>query len=537
MKPLHVLIICLISAYADFVRGQSNENYRGGVRIAWDYSSQQQLSEKGGYPRLIRLQDSSLIVIYETYTGDIYLKKSEDEGRSWVNSTKVFAQFNYADLQGKSTLVKMSNPEIIQLKNEDIILACNYRPVEENIAPYTIVIRRSTDRGETWLPPQTLYVAAPRFKDGCWEPSFLELPNGELQIYFANENPYRNSDEQEISMLSSKDRGKSWSTKAKMISFRKNKRDGMPVPIVKNNEIIIAIEDNKRGEFKPFTVRTKLEDNWKEPVFGQSKNREYALNEHIDDSIYMGAPYLLNLPNGQTLLSYQTNGGRARDWELSTLETAIGDENGRNFQHRTRPFRVSKEKQAKWSSIALWDEHTVVALTSTDFKTEHQAPWMIKGHIIPNTIYNNQEEERFPVFIGGLSKSNVKAKINKKGENIRVTCQVEEDKKFLSSTSGIFLYFLMNGKKYRIWAPRKGDSQLFRDEGDKWHPLSNFVKVESKVHSKGYNLIFNLPCEKEKNSFKLGLALSSCTERKEQYTEFLIHMEEKDVDTWLKFVW
>src|SRR5690606_38099087 len=100
--------------------------------------------------------------------------------------------------------------------------------------------------------------------------------------------------------------------------------DGMPVAILLSDEIVVAIEDNKADKFKPYTVRTKISDNWAQPVLDVSDNRHYALQEKIADSVYMGAPYLIKLPNGQTLLSYQTNENRSSNWELSTMEVAIG---------------------------------------------------------------------------------------------------------------------------------------------------------------------------------------------------------------------
>ena len=45
----------------------------------------------------------------------------------------------------------------------------------------------------------------PRFKDGCWEPAMLQLPVGEIQLFFSDEGIYTKTDEQNISMLRSFD--------------------------------------------------------------------------------------------------------------------------------------------------------------------------------------------------------------------------------------------------------------------------------------------------------------------------------------------
>lgn len=349
--------------------------------IVWDQSTLTKIADTGGYPRMRKLQDSSLLIIYQDYQGDIDYKRSYDGGATWSEPTRIFTQFVYSDLKGQSTVVKIANPEIYQLQNGDIITACNYRPEKEEIAPYAIVVRRSIDNGKTWLAPQLLYSAAPRFKDGCWEPSFLQLPDSELQVYFANENPYQQSDEQEISVLSSFDNGKTWSEKPRTVSFRKDRRDGMPVATIVGDEIVVVIEDNNIDRFKPYTVRNKLSENWKTAVSADSKQREYCLIDQMNDSIYMGAPYLLKLPQGETLISYQTNEKRKSDWEYSTMEIAIGDKNGRNFGCRTQPFSVSPDREAKWGSLALINDSTVIALTSSNLDSGKIAPWIILGHI------------------------------------------------------------------------------------------------------------------------------------------------------------
>lgn len=147
-----------------------------GVRIAWDYSSLKKLAPKGGYVRLTRLRDQSVAVVYENYAGDCMLIKSDDNGVTWSSPDVVFKQFTCTNDKGKS-IVKMSNPEIIQLKNDDIVVACNYRPQNYEVTPFSIAIKRSVDNGATFGDTQVIYNGGLRFTDGCWEPSFLQLPD------------------------------------------------------------------------------------------------------------------------------------------------------------------------------------------------------------------------------------------------------------------------------------------------------------------------------------------------------------------------
>lgn len=535
MKRIALFVfICFVyfDAFTQNIQDSSND-----IRIAWDYSSMQKIADKGGYPRLLRLKDSSIIVIYETLTGNIEYKRSYDNGITWGNPIQVFSQFSYSNLDGQTTLVNMANPEIKQLQNGDLIIGCNYRPAKAEIAPYSIVIRRSKDNGDTWLPPQVLYNAAPRFGDGCWEPFFLQLPNGELQTYFANENPYQQSDEQEISMLSSYDNGVTWTDKPKTVSFRIDRRDGMPVATIVKDEIVMVIEDNYIKAFKPYTVRTKLSDNWSEPVLGNSVNRDYALSMPIADSVYMGAPYILKLPTSEVLISYQSTENRSPDWGYSTMEVAIGDKSARNFKYRTRPFEVPLTKEAKWNSLALWDENTVVAVTSSDFKTKEVAPWIIKGHIIPSLKIKENQITEYPIFIGAKGETNLRIGIGVDNENIYINAKIKDSD--LTASDGVCLYLSAKNNQYKISSNYKGKIDIQRKKGNTWKqmPAKNLL-VESNIIIDGYDLNFVIPQKLlsgfDKKTLGLTAALSAYNEDESGYTEFIANTDEQSVQNWLK---
>jgi hypothetical protein len=513
------------------------EDTAGGVRIAWDYSSMQQIAERGGYPRLKRMQDNSLIAIYETYTGNVDFRRSYDNGATWTEPVSVFSRFTYTGKNGKSTAVNISNAEITQLKNGDIIAGCNYRPQKAEIAPYSIAIRRSTDNGATWLPPQVLYDAAPRFRDGCWEPSFLQLPDGEVQVYFANENPYQQSDEQEISVISSKDNGITWGDNIRTVCFRKDRRDGMPVAAIVGDEIVVTIEDNNTGRFKPYTVRTKLSDNWSKPVLANSPDREYALAEKINDTVYMGAPYILKLPTGETLISYQTNENRASDWEYSTMEVAVGDKEARNFAKRTRPFDVPLDKEAKWNSLSLWDENTVVAFASSNFRSENVAPWLIKGYIIPELQAPAKEITTYPIFIGAKGGTNLRAGLAADEENLYIKCKVNDNNLYGSKKSGtvsdgVYAYFNNGKETLKIWCNYQGNVDVQGKTGSR-------VQATSLLKEKGYELTITIPKKEiqtpDKKELKMTVALSAYDDGS-GYKEMLVNSEEDKPDTWLRVI-
>jgi hypothetical protein len=522
-----------------------------GIRIAWDYNSMHQFANSGGYPRLRRLQDQSLVAVYDKQ-GTSELVRSYNNGLTWSAPITTFDQFTYTNELGKKTLVNIANSEVFQLVNGDILVGCNYRPTQDEIAPYCIAIRRSTNNGASWHKAQVLYDAAPRFTDGCWEPAFLQLPNGELQVYFANENPFQQSDEQEIAMLSSQDNGKTWTSQPKRVSFRGGRRDGMPVPVLLNDEIVVSIEDNNIDAFKPYTVRTKITDNWATPVLANSPQREYASAQKVPDIVYQGAPYLMKLPTGETLISYQTTENRSANWELSTMEVAIGNAEARNFDRRTQPFHVPVNKEAKWNSLTLWDETTVVALASTNFQSADVAPWMIKGHIIPQLIIKEKNISQYPLFVGAKGATQLKAGIGIDNDYLYLNCLVADNTPYTKADNsmqadGVYIYIDVQNTSiaspdkgvYKLWCNSKGNAQLWEGDKGSWVSISAAkVQIVANQTDEGYSLALAIPKSItgtwNAKAIRLGLALSAYQSESVSYIEPLANTILDASHTWIK---
>ena len=373
------LICCFSCGSSNQIDAESPQ-----LSVKWDESTLVCIAEEGSYPRMKRLNNGTLLVAYENRKGDVLVKQSMDGGKTWNDSVMVFGGFEYFNKEnGLAAKINIANPEFIQLRNNEILMAYNLRPNKDEVYPFSIAIKRSRDNGKTWSAEQIIYRAAPRFSDGCWEPCFLLLPDGKLQLYFANEYPYQHSDEQEISMIESLDNGMSWSSKTKTISFREGHRDGMPVPVTDGKEIYVAIEDNGEGEFKPYIVKNSIDDNWEEPVLAESPNRYSALKVPLPSSVYAGAPYLIRTDGGYYVLSYQTTNNRTSNWELSTMEVVVSDKPS-DFISPSQPFVVPLSKEAKWNSLCDLGNGEIAAVSSTNFKFDKIGIWMIKGEIEDN---------------------------------------------------------------------------------------------------------------------------------------------------------
>jgi hypothetical protein len=279
----------------------------------------------------------------------------------------------------------MAVPDIIRLKDNSLIACYNPRPFRiDTIRHFEIRIKRSTDGGNTWGSEQTIYRAGYEFANGCWEPAAIQLPSGEIQLFFANEGPYTHSNEQEISLLRSYDNGISWSHRSETVSFRRGRRDGMPVPVLLRNkqEVAIAIEDNADGNFKPYIITNTLAQNWRQVVTGDGSGRCYALQEKIPPEIYAGAPFLRQLKSGETILSYQGTEGRLNKMEFAEMKVVVGDDRATGFSGKSVPFQLPSDKCGLWNSICVLDDDAIVALTSTNAFGRNMEVWMIRGRLV-----------------------------------------------------------------------------------------------------------------------------------------------------------
>lgn len=332
-------------------------------KVTWDPSTLTLVAEGGTYARIIRLQSGDLLCCYQR-SRQSRVKRSTDNGATWGRETTVT---NYHHGTG-------ANPELIQLQNGEIWLLFNERPNDENY-PYAISRHISKDDGKTWGKAERLFTAGKDKRTGCWEPVALQYPDGETQIFFANELPYKDSDEQEISMISSLERDK-----VHTVAMRANARDGMPVPVLlANGEVVIAIEDSDiDGKMKPVILRSDLKHRWREGVIsGNSPRRERALTNPLPTEVYAGAPYICQLPNGATVLSVQSD----EDRDEPRMVVYTGDSLARNFRAKSVPFPTDDDAGGYWSSLFAKGRDTVSAVSATTINGV-RGIWTIDG-IVP----------------------------------------------------------------------------------------------------------------------------------------------------------
>lgn len=483
--------------------------YTEGIRIAWDARTRQRVFDgPASYPRMIRLQNGNLLASVESRGGS-YALISRDDGNSWSDPKQVAAP--------QDSIIAAA-PSLLKLKNGTVLLAYNTRPPMDNAQAsrrFGIKVKASTDGGHTWEERSTVLKAGVESSRGVWEPAMIQLPSGEIQLFVANEYPYPDSDDQEISMFRSTDQGMTWSD-FETISYRVGHRDGMPAPRQLNgdNGIAVAIEDNGiggGGDFKPAIVWTEsVEDAWASgPIRGTSERRWRALSEEarLPATVYGGAPYLVQFSSGETLLSFQSNKGRSGDWQQSTMVVSIGSEEAKAFSRLSYPFDVPAGRRALWNSLFIKDERTVTALTATTaYNPSHQEFYIIDGYRIPEphvskgevAVDGNASEEVWSkattMQAGAYTDKVVEAKMAWSEKHLYVLFHVydgwtkstdglseDDDAVWLSlATDKLSEDGLVQGA-YRVRVEAGGDHTLAASEEGEWDSISDDSGVRVQV--------------------------------------------------------
>ena len=479
-----------------------------GTRIFWDSRSPVTVFNSGGYARLIELQDGRLLACCES--GGIKISFSSNKGRTWTSPTLIAPNSNNTP---------NCVPDLIQLADGTIIVGYNPRPSQ----PYTedrrfgIRVRRSTDNGKTWSDEIFVYDADYVFENGCWEPSFLQLPSGELQLYFADESPYKNNGDQQISLCRSFDGGLTWS-EPKCVSYRSGYRDGMPVPVLLSDKkfIVVAIEDNGWsgvGDFVPTTVRNALANNWRGSTFvsGTSSYRNRSVNHNYCPVAKGGAPYLRVLPNGETVLSHQSKYG---DGDNMKMYVYVGNKQAKDFKAMSRPFYQGTTKGCWWNSLAVIDTGIVVAVGGLDGKiaitkgypmTQFQAPYstpQIDGHFTSSDNYYHETAKQVPM--GNETGTFSYTDFAYDNENLYMTCVVyrQNARSEEPFPDGINFYLDTQGANsnvpestsYKFSILPNGTFTVSQGNGSDWESKSlEGVNVVGVAAASNYRIEFALP--------------------------------------------
>lgn len=343
---------------------------RSRTAIAWDKSTLHLVAERGSYGRVIPLKSGAWLAGF-TRRGGVFASASTDHGATWTEAVRV----------GGYAKGSVTNSELLELPGGRVMYMFNQRErgnanekggtgeipgeIDNGIA-----ISFSSDAGKTWDEPKRICGGGP-----MWEPAAVQLPSGEIRLYFADEKPFPKTDEQQISQLTSADAGKTWTGPARA-SFRDNHRDGMPVPaLLASGKLVIAIEDNGlSGTFKPVLVDVTDPAH---PVGGKDPLRWSALTEPLPAKTYAGAPYLVRVGNATVLSSQQSDAANKRK-----MAVWQGNADAKDFGNRTEPFQglADEGTEQLWNALMRIDDQTVLAIAGARVNGR-QGIWTIEGKL------------------------------------------------------------------------------------------------------------------------------------------------------------
>ena len=335
--------------------------------IAWLESTERVVFQppSGGawYPRLLELTNGNWLCAYDTNQGAantrVWISRSLDQGESWSYLSQ--ASFGTGDA---------ANGQLTQLANGDLL--CAYRLVNEPTK--TLKVSRSTNNGQSWSDLSTIISNT----EGVWEPHIIQKDDGQLLVFYAQEAGVPGSD-QIVEMQRSDDNGATWHS-TQTVSQTTGSRDGMPVPVILNNgDIFVVLEGhdvNRNYQFVTWSVRSSDGgNNWgpRQLVYAPS-----------NISYNAAAPFSVQMPTGEIIVSYQTNEVPA-GYE-SQMGVLVSRDNGSTWFTQPTPFPCDDGYSYHLSALFVEDADTIVAATTAFWGGPDQIK-IIKGTILDSIIY------------------------------------------------------------------------------------------------------------------------------------------------------
>ena len=327
------------------------------------------------YPRIKKLSDGTYILFYQSSRIGVhcYCALSKD-GINWTKGGRVFEAKKIINSGGEPDTRAYSTADAVVLDNGDILAFASYRavkgykrfPQDDGLS-----MRRSTDGGRTWGEVTDIYTSI------TWEPYAMQLPSGEVQVYFTDSDHDWLPASSGVTMLRSLDRGRSWTTHCQVIrqyratakradgkpGTRKVWTDQMPSAVLLGDGRTILAAVESQDSTNHFKITLVSDDtNWTETLTGDNTGPA----DRLDNFRSGGGPYLAHFPSGETALSFQ---GKYFNIKLGKSDF-ISIRNAYAFQ----PFG---RRHSLWGSMTTIDSHTLYATAPSLSQDERSGTIML----------------------------------------------------------------------------------------------------------------------------------------------------------------
>ena len=363
-----------VNSHASLI-GSSHLTPVAGTYVRLDNSMV--VEEKPIYPRFTRTAAGDYLMFYHGGNASTWAGNECSYARSadlvdWTFEKKFMAATAMTDCTGASNKRGYAGPHPLLLPNGDILVVAATRAISNfraRVPDNGLAIRISSDNGHSWTSDNIVFVGS------NWEPMPVLLHDGRIQIYYTDSQKL-NSDAfgagKEVistgsSYIESSDNGRTWTYGG--TAFSDHKRgfaqvrytygvqkiltDQMPAVIALNgtNKLAAAAESFIGGaDYTTYISLAWSDDNgsWGTP------DADGRLPEERIDKFTLGAaPYLVQFPSGETLLSYNRS---------SVYYMRMGDATAHNFGPEIKVFaKDASTGKGFWGSMYCVNPHLMVA--------------------------------------------------------------------------------------------------------------------------------------------------------------------------------
>ena len=322
------------------------------------------------YGRIKRLQDGSYILFYQPlkHGYHIYCSRSSD-GINWSRGVRIFEGHKFINGDGEEDDHKYATADAVQLANGDILVFCIFHSGKHygrHLNEFGLCMKRSSDGGRTWSEEQILHHTVD------WEPYPMVLDDGEILVFFTDSDHDWKPASVGCSILRSSDNGYTWTLQQQAVrQFRAKARarqlsvgtprlnpdsirtaftNQMPSVIVLNGtRTALGVYESETPEHDLSISLTWEDCKWPTTLTGEMLGPK----DRIDHRIRGGAPYIVQMPSGETVLSYG----------YGFFAMRLGNESGRNLPDVPK-FNPFGPKAMRWGALEVKDPHTVFAVAT-----------------------------------------------------------------------------------------------------------------------------------------------------------------------------
>ncbi len=465
--------------------------------------------------------------------------------------------------------------DAIELSNGDIVVAAIFHAVKKdansptpsrwNMAEKGIVTRISHDMGDSWSEQQTVY------QGRCWEPSFLELPDKTVQMYFTHSAPkdaiygsqMGSNVSSGVAMLTSTDQAKSWTPlvlsypyAAKRIAQQKIFdyngieifTDQMPVALLLHDQktILMSVE-SARSDRSGHNASIIRSHDFFERTLGEN---EYGPHDRDDNITGGAAPYIAQFPSGETVLSV---------FKGQKHTVYLGNATGTEFYLDRSFLPMIKQKVSMWGDLFVSDSHTLLASAGDTVveagvannlgSTGIGISTMVLNHRIDaktakmtvdgdtSDWYDNTDA----LFVGSIGQAQTSVRAAHDEENIYFL--FEHLDHYISSADSFVFSITGDGNEiYRVYADINGVTKLEKKVGNNIFP-ENIPESAVKIYGtpdndsdtdEGFVLEFAILKEyiKDASTLRVFMKMNGSDNGKALAWDGFNGLSESKTDTW-----